>query len=137
MQRYLTSLVQLAACFVLALGIAANADDKKANPTGTWKWSFTTQSGESRETTLKLKMEGEKLVGTVTGRGGETAIEEAKLKGDEISFQVTREFQGNKFVAKYHGKIAGDTIKGTIESQRGDQTRKTEWEAKRVKESGN
>jgi hypothetical protein len=113
------------------VGIASGAEDKKADPNGTWKWSFTGQNGQSRETTLKLKLEGDKLTGTITGRGGDTAIEEAKIKGEDISFQVTREFNGNKVVTKYHGKIAGDTIKGKSESQRDGQPQSRDWEAKR------
>jgi len=130
MQRTLTSITQLAACLLFA-GIATAADDKKSDPNGTWKWSFTGQNGQTRESTLKLKVEGDKLTGTMSGRGGETAIEEAKIKGEEISFQVTREFNGNKVVTKYTGKIAGDTIKGKIESQRDGQPQSRDWEAKR------
>ena len=85
---------------------------------------------------LKLKVEGEKLSGTISGRGGETAIAEAKLKGDEISFQVTREFQGNKMTQKYNGKISGDSIKGKMEFERDGQPQSRDWEAKREAEKG-
>src|ERR1044071_9156085 len=123
MQRTLTSITQLAVCLLLTLQISARAaDDKKADPTGTWKWSFTGQNGQTRETTLKLKMDGDKLSGTVSGRNGDTAIDNASLKGDEISFEVTREFNGNKFTSKYKGKIEGDTIKGKSEFQRNGET---------------
>jgi hypothetical protein len=131
MQRTLTLTTQLAVCLLFALGLTASAADKKADPTGTWKWSFTGQGGQTRETTLKLKLDGDKLTGTISGRGGETAIEEAKVKGEEISFQVTREFNGNKVVTKYNGKITGDTIKGKMESQRDGQPQSRDWEAKR------
>lgn len=40
----------------------------KSDPSGTWKWTFTTQDGQTRESTLKLKLDGPKLSGTVTGR---------------------------------------------------------------------
>jgi len=124
------------------LGITAPAQDKKVDPTGTWKWSQPgRQGGDPIEITLKLKLEGEKLTGTLTrpGRQGgnptETPIENAKLKADEISFDVTREFQGNRFTTKYAGKISGDTIKGTNErpGRDGGDPVKTQWEAKREK----
>ena len=130
MQRTLKLTTQLAVCLLFTLGITASAADK-ADPTGTWKWSITGQNGQTRESTLKLKVEGDKLTGTISGRGGETAIEEAKIKGEDISFQVTREFNGNKVVTKYNGKIAGDTIKGKMESQRDGQPQSRDWEAKR------
>ena len=131
MQRSLTPVIQLVVCLLLTLSLTARAQDKKIDPTGTWKWSFTGQNGQTREVTLKLKLEGDKLSGTVSGRGGETAIEEAKLKGEEISFQVTREFNGNKVTSKYAGKISGDAIKGKVETERNGQPQSRDWEAKR------
>ena len=125
----------LVAAAALLAGLAsALAADTKVDPSGTWKWSFTGQNGQTRETTLKLKLDGEKLTGTVSGRGGETAIAEAKLKGEEISFQVTREFNGNKVTTKYNGKISGDTIKGKMEFERDGQAQSRDWEAKREAE---
>ncbi len=131
MQRTLTSLLPLTVCLLFMSAIAAQAADKKADPTGTWKWSTTGQGGQARESTLKLKLEGDKLTGTISGRGGDTAIEEAKLKGEDISFQVTREVNGNKVTSKYAGKISGDAIKGKIETERDGQSRTRDWEAKR------
>jgi hypothetical protein len=131
MQRILKSIIQLAVCLTLALGVTARAEDKKIDPTGTWKSSFTNQNGDVRETTTTLKLDGEKLTGTVSGRNGDTAIESAKLSGEEISFQVTREFNDNKVVTKYSGKISGDTITGKTESERNGEPQTRDWVAKR------
>jgi len=138
-QNALTTLSRVAACAILALSAVAQAQDKKADPTGTWTWSTPGRSGgPERKSTLKLKLEGEKVTGTLSapGRGGQSsdvAISEGKLKGDEISFEVTREVQGNKITAKYHGKISGDSIKGKMETGRDGQTPR-DWEAKRETE---
>ena len=131
MQRNLKSIIQLAACFTLVLGCTASAQDKKTDITGTWKSSFTNQNSQVRETTFKLKAEGEKLTGTVSGRNNDTAIEEGKIKGEEISFKVTREFNGNKVTLKYTGKVSGETIKGKVESQRDGQPVNRDWVAKK------
>jgi hypothetical protein len=131
MQRTLKSIIQLAACLTLTLGFTASAEDKKIDVTGTWKSSFTNQTGQVRESTFKLKVEGDKLTGTVSGRNNDTAIEEGKVKGEEISFQVTREINGNKVTMKYTGKVSGDTIKGKAESERDGQPQKRDWVAKR------
>lgn len=131
MQRTLKSILQLTACALLMLAVTASAQDKKPDLNGTWKSSNTNQNGQVRETTFKLKVEGEKVTGTVSGRNNDTAIEEGKIKGDEVSFQVTREFQGNKVVTKYTGKISGDTITGKSETQRDGQPRSRDWVAKR------
>jgi hypothetical protein len=118
------------ACFGLA-GVAWAQD--KANPTGTWKWSVSF-GGQTRETTLRLKLDGDKLTGAVVGRDGqETKIEDATYKDGEVSFKVTRERGGQKFTTKYTGKVSGDAIKGKTESERGGQTRSQDWEAKRDK----
>jgi hypothetical protein len=131
MQRLITSLTQLAACLLFVAAFTVTADDKKVDPTGTWKWSAAGQNGQTRESTLKLKLDGDKLTGTISGRGGDTAIEQAKLSGEDISFQVTREINGNKVTAKYHGKVSGNTIKGKMETERDGQPRSRDWEAKK------
>ena len=123
--------------FVLgSVGLAgATAAQGKADPTGTWKWEETVKD-QKRERTLKLKLEGAKLTGTMPGRkdGQETKIEDGKFKDGEVSFTVTREFGGMKVVSKYKGKLEGDAIKGTIETERDGQTQKRDWEAKRAKD---
>jgi hypothetical protein len=91
--------------------------------------------------TLKLKLEGEKVTGTLTtpGRQGgdptETKIEDGKIKGDEVSFSVTREFNGNKMTSKYNGKVTADSIKGKTEFERNGETQSRDWEAKKSTES--
>jgi hypothetical protein len=104
-----------------------------ASATGTWKWSFTPPNGgQAMETTLKLKQDGEKLTGTVTGRNNtESAIDPGTVKNGEVTFTVTRERNGTKTVMTYKGKLTEDTIKGTI-GREGQDPRP--WEAKRVKE---
>jgi len=131
MQRTIKSIIQLTACLALAVALNASAEDKKIDLTGTWKSSFTNQDGQVRESTFKLKAEGEKLTGTISGRNNDTAIDEGTVKGDEISFKVTREFNGNKMVIKYTGKVSGDTITGKSESDRDGEKRSRDWVAKR------
>lgn len=136
MQRIVSSLFRLAACLLLATTVSAvRAEDKPVDPTGTWTWSMTTPNGQTRETTLKLKKEGDKITGTVSGRQSDTPIEDVKLTGNEISFKVVRERDGNKFTSKYTGKISGDSIKGKSEFTGQDgETRSRDWEAKRKKD---
>ena len=131
MLRTMKSILRFAACLALSLALNASAEDKKLDLNGTWKSSFTNQNGQARETVFKLKAEGEKLTGTVSGRNNDIAIEEGKIKGEEVSFQVTREFNGNKMVVKYSGKVSGDTITGKSESQRDGQPTSRDWVAKR------
>ena len=121
--------VALVLAFVGLTGMARAED--KPNPSGTWKWTVNF-GGQEREFTLKLKADGEKLTGKlVRADGQETDIEDGKYKDGEVSFKVTRERDGNKFVIKYKGKVSGDTIKGKSERERDGETQSREWEAKR------
>lgn len=120
---------------VLAFSAAsvARADE---NPTGTWKWTSTRgKDKKSVEQTLKLKLEGDKLTGSLLGRDGkDVAIEDGKFAKDEVSFKVTLTFNDKSFSSKYAGKVSGDTIKGKIEFDRGGKAQSRDWEAKRAKE---
>jgi len=114
---------------LLEVGTPATA----ADVAGTWKWTVE-RNGNTIETTLKLKQDGEKLTGTITGRqGNETEIEEGKVKDDAVSFKVTRDFNGTKVVMTYQGKLSGDAIKGSTKFERDGQEQTREWEAKRDK----
>ena len=123
----------MTACLLLTLSLSAQAADKKNDPTGTWTWSAPGRDGNTRKVTLKLKLDGEKLTGTISGRQNDSPIEDAKISGDDISFKVVREFNGNKFTTKYNGKISGDSIKGKVElpARAGGEATTRDWEAKR------
>src|SRR3954466_6364241 len=95
----------LAAALGLAALLAGGGSALAADVTGTWKWTVE-RDGNTSERTVKLKQEGDKLTGTYLGRqGNETPIEDGKVSGDTISFKVTREFNGNKVVTTYQGKL--------------------------------
>ncbi|HVW22620.1 MAG TPA: hypothetical protein VHC86_15500 [Opitutaceae bacterium] len=120
----------LAAAFAACLfAVAALA----ADPSGTWKWSVSTPNGEI-DTTLKLQLKDGKLTGSYSNSFGDSAISNGLVKDDAISFDVSREFNGGKFVLKYAGKISGDTIKGSISlpAQDGGEGQTLPWNAKRA-----
>ena len=130
------ALLTVATCAVLTFGAASQV--QAADATGTWTWSRPGRNGaEAQKMTLNLKADGEKLTGAVTspGRQGaepvKTEISDGKVKGDEISFSVTREYNGNKMTTKYSGTVTADTIKGKAESERNGQPQSRDWEAKR------
>ena len=139
---YLT-IASLALTVMASVLISAGEPD--VNPTGTWKVTYTL-NGETLtyQPTLKLKQEGDKLTGTFTRRRGqqdiEMPLEDIKLEANEISFTVSISGSGGATVVrKFHGKIAGDTIKeGTVKEIWDGEDRTSEhplhWEAERVKE---
>jgi len=110
------------------LAIAAFA----ADVTGKGTASVPGRDGQTREVTYNFKAEGSTLTGTTTGRGGqERPISDGKIDGDNISFKVKMEFQGNSVVMNYAGKVAGDEVKFTQTREGGGQSR--EFTAKRAK----
>ncbi len=135
--KRLATIVQITACLLFFVGFNARAEDKKNDASGTWTWTGPGRNGNpGREQTLHLKVEGDKLTGTLSspGRDGqarENKIEHGKVSGDEVSFDVTREFNGNSFTTKYKGKVNGDSIVGKSSFERNGETRDMDWNAKR------
>src|ERR1041385_8512511 len=127
-----TSLHVTALAFALNLPVLA-ADH---NLSGTWKASFTTEGGQTIESTLKLKQEGDKLSGVVIGRNGnETPLDEISVTGDQLASKLTRERNGEKTTSKVAAKVANDTLKGKLQSDYGGENHTLDWEATRVKET--
>ena len=63
----------------------------------------------------------------------DTAIADGTCKDGVVAFSVTTEFNGNKRTSKYEGKLAGDTITGSVERPgRDGNVTKTDWVAKRA-----
>ncbi len=124
---------------VVALGFLseAKAADKNADVAGTWTWTVKGRNGGAdRKITAKLKVDGDKVTGKISspGRDGqdrESDIKDGKIQGDELSFSVTREMNGNSMTTKYSGKVNADAIKGQTEVERNGETMKRDWEAKR------
>lgn len=93
-----------------------------ADLTGKWTAESEGRDGQKRTTTFNLKSEGDKLTGTVSGMGGtENAIQEGKITGDEVSFSVTMNFNGNERKQEYKGKLVGDTLQ--LKTGQGDRVR--------------
>ncbi len=124
----------------LSLVCPSRAEDKKADPSGNWTWTMPGRNGgPDRKITLKLKAEGDKVTGKIgmparDGQTREVEIKDGKLNGNELSFTVVREFNGNTMTSKYKGKVGEDTIKGKLEFERNGEAQTRDWEAKQVTE---
>lgn len=117
--------------WVLALMAVFSLAVLAADASGSWKASIETPNG-TMENTFTFKVDGDKLTGTITmGQMGEGAISEGKADGDNVSFAVVREFNGNQFRINYKGKVSGDEMKISGEVVGMDRT--FEMTAKRVK----
>jgi hypothetical protein len=94
--------------FVSALALCAYA----ADISGQWTATFDTQVGQ-QSYTYTFKVDGEKLTGTAKSANGEVEIQNGVVKGDDVSFVENLDYQGQKLVITYTGKVSGDEIKFT------------------------
>jgi hypothetical protein len=90
-----------------------------ADATGKWTGEVQGRNG-TMNVNLNLKADGAKLTGTVGGMNGDTDISDGKVDGDNVSFTVVREFNGNQIKQNYKGKLDGDTIHFTVTREGGN-----------------
>jgi hypothetical protein len=135
------------ASFAWFSSLSMAADKGVIDPTGTWKLATINSEtkAKSPERTLKLKLESGKLMGTIDGRSEingkvrmfEWPIKDTKLEGNHIWFTVTHAptvGNGPDSTTIYEGKISGDTMKGTAETEWSGNTHKRDFEARRIKQ---
>jgi hypothetical protein len=97
-----------------------------AEVAGEWELTLLGPQG-SITTALTLVQDGGTLTGTFAGpRGGEAPLT-GSVKGNSISFAVTRQTPRGERMVEYSGSVDGGTMKGTM--QVGEFS--LEWTAKR------
>ena len=122
------------AALVLVLGLCGLAGaQEKADPVGTWKCEY--QIGEQKRTsTLTIKMDGDKLAGTMSWPDQkETNLKDVKLKDADLTFSAERVLGDNKFNVEYKFTITGDKLKGKGAVETGGEKREFDIEGKREK----
>jgi len=80
------------------------------NISGTWNGAVETAQGTGTPV-FTFKQEGEKLTGTYKGQLGEAPLT-GTLKGNDISFSIKVNFQGQDLNITYTGKVEGNNMKG-------------------------
>ena len=121
--------------FAVAIGLAGivTAEDKKAEPVGTWKCEYEV-GGQKMESTLVVKMDGDKLTGTMTyTEKKESKLKEPKLKDGELTFATDVEFMDTKFTVKYKLKVDGDKLKGKAVAEINGETHEVDIDGTREK----
>jgi hypothetical protein len=118
----------LSVCFVFAALALAWAADVN----GKWTAQVPGRDGQTRELTFTFKAEGEKLTGSMSGQQGDSEITDGKISGDQISFTVKINIQGNERKFLYKGTVSGDEMKVTRTIEGGNRPPQ-EFTAKRVK----
>ena len=100
----------LAFAFMLTCGVLA------ADVAGKWKAEFQTADGQKGQNVFTFSVDGEKLTGTVYSSlaQSDAKIEEGQVKGDAITFAITRNMGGTEARFRYKGKVTGDEIKFVV-----------------------
>lgn len=126
----LRSALMLMSLSLLAVTVALAADIS-----GKWKAEFDAPDGQKATNTFTFKLDGEKVTGSVHSSlsGAESPIENGTLKGDDLTFGLTRNFGGQEMKFRYARKVKGDEIPLTVSGDMGGQSFDIQMTAKREK----
>lgn len=119
------------ALILLVCGLAVAQNN--ADPVGTWKCEYNI-GDQKRMSTLAIKKDGDKLVGTMSWADQKDApLKDLKLKDGELTFSAERVVGGNNFHIEYRFMINGDSLKGKGTLDAGGEKRDFDIEGKREK----
>jgi hypothetical protein len=94
-------------------GLAPAGD---ADPVGTWKCQYGIE-GQMRTSTLIIKMDADKLAGTMSWPDQKAEpLKDLKLKDGTLTFDAKRVLMGQEFANHYELMIHGDKLKGKLTS---------------------
>lgn len=117
---------------VTAATVVGAQEKPQAPPSIAGKWALTlVTEAFTANTTLDLKLDGEKVTGTYTGRYGSFPLE-GTLKGRALEFTFTMNAEGTPTPMTFTGEVAADgqTMKGKATlGEMGEAT----WTAERPK----
>ena len=101
--------------FIIAITLVATFSLTAADLAGTWKGSMNTQAGET-PVTITIRP-GAALAGKVQAGEYEAPIENAKVSGDRISFEM----KIGPGTVVYDGTVAGDEMRFDVTGTQGDK----------------
>ena len=137
-RRAMTSEAIMKAILAMALvlgarGLAGAADDKAADPVGTWQCSY--EIGEQKRTsTLTVKKEGDKLVGTMDWPDQkDEKLKDPKFKDGKLTFSAVRKIMDSEIAIDYALTIDGDKLRGKGSADFQGEKRVWDIEGKREK----
>jgi len=103
------------ACLFALLAVLLSA----ADVSGTWKGAFDF-NGQSVPVTINLKSSSDGLTGTIEGLPTTpTTIHDGKVNGDNITFWVNTDYEGQTYKLVYNGKVSSDQIQFTFGTEDG------------------
>jgi hypothetical protein len=101
-----------------------------AKAAGSWQWQLTV-GGKPQAYELVLDQTYQTISGTVRVGGRSVRLQDAKLRGDQISFGFSAEVNGSPLKHAFSGRIAGNAIDGTVNVSGPRTQAQIEWVAAR------
>jgi hypothetical protein len=97
---------------LIAAPVAAQTPAAAADPAGTWDATFTTGQGEI-PAQLKLRKDGDKLIGTIASQMGEAPLE-WQAKDKTLTIWFTFAAQNGPTAIEMVGTVDGEIVKGSF-----------------------
>jgi hypothetical protein len=114
-------------------GLARAADEKAADPVGTWKIEYSI-GDQQRTATLTITQDADKLAGTMNWTDQKDAkLKDVKLRDTELTFSAERMIGENTIHIDYKFTIDGDKLKGKGAVERNGQKNEFDITGKREK----
>jgi hypothetical protein len=85
----------------------------EATATGVWKLTITSPTG-TREITADLQQSGDSVTGALLMPVGSATITSGRISGNELTLEISMDFQGRSVPGKLSGKIDGNSFSGMM-----------------------
>jgi hypothetical protein len=86
-----------------------------ANVSGIWTGQIVDRNGDPQDLSFRFIQSGDTLTGKMYGDNESTVIVDCKLEGNQITFSVTNDLNGQSSKFIYTGTINGDEMQVTRE----------------------
>jgi Methyltransferase domain len=101
---------------------------------GAWHWQLTF-GGKPQAYELALEQKFQVISGTVRVGGRSVALQDARLRGDEISFNFSADVNGSPLKHAFSGRVIGNAINGTVNLSGSRTQGQFDWNATRSAKS--
>jgi methyltransferase family protein len=99
---------------------------------GTWQWDLTV-GGKPHTYRVTLDQKFQVISGVARVDGRDTPIQNARLRGPDVSFSFTAPVDGAPVKHEFSGAVDADTMAGTARIAGGKVQAQLEWSARRAK----
>ena len=114
-RTHMKTLKLLAALVLLAAPLSAQDSAKVATAkvAGSWDFSFTSPQGAATWR-VKFDQAGDTLRGSAATDFGQLDVVDGWITGEDLSFTLNLNFNGQMIAVNFAGKVKGDTVSGNV-----------------------